>query len=67
MALTFSTALEPVQSLASKGETRRKQAKKRNVQVVHEHFELVFNAVSLKRRFLEEAGKTLYYNQSEAT
>ncbi|WP_146176544.1 hypothetical protein [Chromobacterium sp. Panama] len=42
-------ALEPVQSLASKSETRRKRAKKRNVQVVHEHFELVFNAVSPKR------------------
>ncbi|MCP1290821.1 hypothetical protein NK214_11525 [Chromobacterium sp. S0633] len=41
--------LEPVQSLASKGETRRKRAKKRNVHVAHEHFELVFNAVSLKR------------------
>ncbi|WP_231581037.1 hypothetical protein, partial [Chromobacterium sp. LK1] len=34
-------ALGLVQRLASKGETRRKRAKKRNVQVVHEHFELV--------------------------
>ncbi|KMN34429.1 hypothetical protein VI26_14105 [Chromobacterium sp. LK1] len=37
--------LEPVQSLASKSETRRKQLRKQNVQAVHEHFEAVFNAL----------------------
>ena len=48
-AAAASSSQEPVQSLASKSETRRKRARKRNVQAVHEHFELGFNAVSPKR------------------
>ncbi|QOZ81647.1 hypothetical protein DXT74_00340 [Chromobacterium sp. Rain0013] len=41
--------LEPVQSVASQGETRRKRAKKLSVRGVHEHFEAIFNAVSPTR------------------
>ncbi|MBN3006508.1 hypothetical protein JW897_22455 [Chromobacterium alkanivorans] len=49
MRPTVDKALEPVQNLASKSETRRKRLRKRNVRVVHEHFEEVFNAVSPQR------------------
>ncbi len=39
-------ALEPVHdSLASAGETRRKWPKKRNLYVINEYFEAIFNAV----------------------
>ncbi|UGA39776.1 EAL domain-containing protein [Chromobacterium haemolyticum] len=40
----------PVQSLASKGETRRKRAKKRNGRGVHEHVELVLTVQRFTKR-----------------
>ena len=38
------------QSLASKGETRRRLRRKRNVRLVHEHFEAVIPVASLTKR-----------------
>tara|TARA_R110000796_G_scaffold104736_2_gene214600 strand:- start:12 stop:221 length:210 start_codon:yes stop_codon:yes gene_type:complete len=44
-AISVFLARKPLINVMSAGQTRQKSTKKRNLQVVNEHFEAIFNAV----------------------